>query len=67
MFCKHKWDLLSETTTKSKYQHTLELNSSVGIVGKARIPWQLCDAERKVIQVFTCSKCGKLKRFVEKI
>lgn len=65
MFCKHEWQVLSETVTKSKFEVTMELMSPT--YGNVNLPHQLIDANRKHIQVFTCSKCGKLKRFVEKI
>jgi len=64
MFCNHKWELLSETVTKSKLEHSVEC---LDLGAKFSLPWQLCDADRKHIQVFHCSKCGKLKRFVESI
>ena len=63
MFCKHEWQLLSETTTESKLEHSMkQLNQLI-----KSLPWQLCDAERKHIQTFSCKKCGLLKRFVEEI
>ncbi len=62
MFCKHDWSVLSETVTKSKFEVATERMTHA-----KNLPWQLCDADRKHIQVFTCSKCGKLKRFVENI
>jgi hypothetical protein len=58
--------MLSETVTKSKYESTIEAMKGV-IEGNTSLPWQMCDADRKHIQVFTCSKCGNLKRFVEDI
>lgn len=60
MFCKHKWEILSEITTKSKVEHAVELGMKI-----KRSSEDVC--ERKHIQVITCSKCGKLKRFVENI
>jgi len=66
MFCKHKWEILSETVTKSKYESSMEA-SAILSVSNIKLPHQLCDADRKHIQVFTCSKCGKLRRFVENI
>ena len=66
MFCNHEWKVLSETVTKSKYETALEA-ASIASAGVTKLPWQLCDAERKHIQTFTCEKCGKLKRFVEDI
>jgi len=59
MFCKHKWKILSETLHKSKaeYANTLGFRSS-GIS---------FDFDRVLIQVLTCEKCGKLKRYKETI
>ena len=58
MFCKHEWELISDTTTESQ----LELMHRLG-----RNPekWTHSSMERKYIQVFVCKKCGKLRRFVE--
>lgn len=66
MFCKHDWKVLSETVTKSAYEDSLEVTKNAGITN-IKLPGQLCDGDRKHIQVFTCTKCGKLKRFVENI
>jgi len=63
MFCKHNWEILSETVTKSKFQHAIEIAGR----GKGIMPHQMACAERKHIQLVTFKKCGKLKRFVEKI
>ncbi len=65
MFCKHKWYLMSDMVTKSKFEHAMEV--SPDNVKSVKIPRQMCSASRKHIQVFTCEKCGKLKRFVEAI
>jgi len=64
IFCKHDWVILSETTTKSKFEVAISLLQGSGEVD---IPGQMCKADRKFIQVFTCKKCGKLQRFVEDI
>jgi hypothetical protein len=66
MFCKHKWKKLSETTTESKIKHATMALKEAGTL-KSPLPWQLCDANRKHIQVFSCDECGKLKRFVTDI
>ena len=66
MFCKHEWQLLSETVTKSKFE--ISMNAAfTSDVRPTSLPGQLCDASRKHIQTFSCDKCGKLKRFVEEI
>ena len=60
MFCKHKWELISETTTKSR----TEVLGESGVT-KFKGVFNLVD--RKFIQIVFCKKCGKLKRFVEEI
>lgn len=67
MFCKHQWDVLSETTTESKYENTIKAARGNDVIGSFTIPSQMACAERKHILVVTCKKCGKLKRFVEEI
>jgi len=64
MFCKHEWELVSETVTESTFERTIAALHEVGVT-KLDLPWQLADGTRKHIQTFTCKKCGKLKRFVE--
>ena len=62
LFCKHKWKILSETTTQSKYEHftaVLGQPKDINVVFGA--------LKRKYIQIVTCDECGKLKRFVEDI
>lgn len=61
MFCKHKWKILSETTTKSKMEHAKDLGES--FTGRLHERF----LKRYFIQILTCEKCGKLKRYVEKI
>ena len=65
-FCKHEWEVLSETTTKSKFEVTISSLKEAGLVGQ-KIPWQLCNVSRKFIQIVACKKCGKLERFVTDI
>ena len=67
MFCRHDWQVLSEITTTSIYEHAIKAMRAEGVTGSISLPWQLCDGERKFIQIISCSKCGKLKRFVETI
>ncbi len=67
MFCKHQWEVLSETTTESKYENSIKAARSNGATGSIKIPWQMCDAERKYICIVACKKCGKLTKFVETI
>lgn len=67
MYCKHKWEILFQTTTESGYQHTIRVMQEAGISGSQTIPWQMCGTERKSIQILTCQLCGKVKKFVENI
>jgi len=60
MKCKHKWKCLSESITKSRFEIAASFNEFI-------IPSSENTTKRKHIQVFTCDKCGKLKRFVENI
>ena len=60
MFCKHEWKILSETVTESKLELIIRVKARVKDGGGALI-------SRKHIQVFTCDKCGKLNRFMERI
>lgn len=64
-WCKHKWEVLSETVTKSKYESSME--AAKGAATNINLPWQLCVAERKHIQTFSCIHCGKFKRYIEKL
>jgi hypothetical protein len=66
MLCKHEWELINQVITQSKFEHAMNQMKEFD-KGSAKLPWQLCSAERKVIQIFTCKKCGKLKKFVDKI
>lgn len=60
MFCKHNWKLLKETMTPSR----LALAKDLGVTSVKNLD---CALDRKYIQVFTCPKCGKFKRFIEKL
>ncbi len=64
MFCKHDWELLSETTTISKIETTASVYPELS--GEF-LPDEMFDPSKKHIQVFVCKKCGKLERFVEEI
>ena len=67
LFCNHKWNIISDVTTESKFQHAVKSARENGVAGKTNIPHQMCDAERKHIQILSCEKCGKLNRFVERL
>lgn len=64
MFCKHEWKVLSETVTKSSIESVLQATKDAGLtLGN----YKGGCSDRKHIQTFACSKCGKFKRFVENI
>lgn len=67
IFCKHKWNILSETTTVSKLE--LMVSTLGAVETELRIRYTDTDSEnsteRKFIQIITCGGCGKLRRFVE--
>ena len=64
MFCKHNWKILSEHTTESKF----ELAKRTGVViSKARDSYVLDLLERQFIQIATCNKCGKIKRWTTNV
>ena len=66
LFCKHEWEILSETTTESTFEMaTRAINNSGATQG--RLPWQLCDGDHKHIIVASCSKCGKIKKYVTEL
>lgn len=67
LFCNHDWKVLSETTTKSAFEVAMETAKESNVVGKTTIPWQMCNTDRKYIVVCSCSKCGKIKKFVENV
>lgn len=58
MFCRHDWELISDTITKSE----LELVIAAGATSIKN-----ASNKRISIQIVGCKKCGKLKRFVEDI
>ncbi|QNO01504.1 hypothetical protein barba126A_phanotate41 [Rheinheimera phage vB_RspM_barba_12-6A] len=64
MFCKHKWEILSELKTDSIYDRVRRDGgslSSSSVYGMKEIMG--C----RLIQLCTCTKCGKIKKFVEHI
>ena len=64
--CKHNWVVLSEVTTKSKFETAIEVIRE-NTDSKATIPHQMCDITRKHIVILACKECGDTKRFVENI
>ena len=64
VFCKHNWELISETTTKSAFEIASE--SGNPFTGIKSDPANAI-FRRYHIQVLQCTKCGKLKRFCEEL
>lgn len=62
--CKHDWKLLSEQTTESHFEHAMRLSKGCREIN---IPSQMCRADRKLIQLVTCTSCGAIKKFVTEI
>lgn len=60
IFCRHDWELISETKTKSKIEQMIEMGAN-----PTTVPAYMM--EKKLIQILKCKKCSKLKRFVEEI
>jgi len=59
MFCKHQWELINQFTVSSQ----LEIMVSCG---KPPDTWQPSSCVRTHVTDYTCTKCGKLKRFRER-
>lgn len=60
IFCKHDWQILSEITSKSP----MECAEKSGIIltkGPSAI------VTRKLVQIVSCKKCGKIKKFVTEV
>lgn len=66
ILCSHEWVKLSEIVTESSLECTMKVFSTPRLE-EISLPGNAFNSDKKVIQVFTCSKCGKLKRFVEKV
>lgn len=64
-FCKHQWQIIADTVTKRRFEI---VNSAMTGTKKLKVSH---DADsmlrRKHIQLLHCTKCGKLKRYVENI
>ena len=66
LFCKHDWGMLSDTTTESKLEVVVRSFEEMELKS-IKVADHPCDTARKNIQVFSCERCGKLKRFVTEI
>jgi len=65
MFCKHKWELLQETTTESKAEQSIRLVGTIP-AARDRIDFEMF-YEKWLVTTFSCKLCGKLKRMKDKI
>lgn len=65
IFCKHQWKILSETKTESQAEHFVRLFGECPKPRDTYGSWEL--SKRKLIQVVSCEKCGKIKQFVTEI
>ena len=62
--CRHDWKVLSKETTKSALEKLAErgISPNDGRVGAGTL-MQL--TKHAVIQILTCTKCGKLKKYTD--
>jgi len=68
LFCAHEWKLISEHTSKSRFEHVIEnLKGIKGNLESVSMPPGMSNANRTVIQIVACSKCGKIKKFKSKV
>lgn len=63
MFCKHEWKILSDQIVKNTMKDR--------VTAKNHAPGHMLDFIETLkdthIQVISCNKCGKLKRYVTKV
>jgi len=65
MFCKHDWKILSEMTTDSQMD---KLNKKFEYCPVRFHKWDVSSLfAKQLIQLVTCTKCGKLKKLVTNI
>ena len=60
MFCKHNWKILSETRTDSIAERAIKIGMHFN-----HCPGD--DLKQILVQIVTCDKCGKIKRYVSKV
>lgn len=63
--CKHNWKVLSEKEPDSPLQHAVKTLGGTDKIKK--LPHQLCESERLLIQIVACAECGEIKKFETKI
>lgn len=68
LFCNHKWEVVLEKVTESKFEVAVRaIKSGRVTAANVTIPAQMSCAERKVIIIVACSKCGLIKKMMEKV
>lgn len=65
IFCKHQWKIISENKTESQAEQFVRLMGKCPKPQDTYTSYEL--SKRKLIQIVSCEKCGKLKRFVTEI
>lgn len=66
LFCKHRWDKVSDVVTESTFENALAATKKV-CHGDVKIPYQLCHDNRKHIVILKCDECGKVKKIVTEV
>lgn len=61
LICQHEWRILSSTLTESQLEQANKLGLNITKVRGYSI------LEKKMIQIVTCHKCGKIKQYVTDI
>lgn len=62
LFCGHDYQLIHEHTSKSALEVTLD---KMG--GQVQAKGRVLDNSKTYVQTFKCTKCNKIKRYVEVI
>ena len=64
MFCRHKWEIISEKICESSFEHAMKEVAKLGQLAKSiKMSLDMANTDRKLIQIVTCAKCGKIKKF----
>lgn len=60
MFCKHNWKILSEIRTDSIVDRAIKNGMHIKRCSSD-------DLKQTLVQIVTCEKCGKIKRYVSEV
>ena len=60
MFCKHNWKILSETRTDSIAERAIKNGMHISRCTSHYL-------KQTLVQIVTCEKCGKIKRYVSEV